>query len=238
MRKDFTSNSTSTQMKEPRPDGDLRKPRIAKCTNEQEIMDLMSSVRWEHIRMGISEAALSKKDSLVPALAYLAKHGCSENLGAQLKARGEQFKDIVAIIEAERMEARGEVGRSTMTLLIPAAVMEEIRASPDPRETAQQLRKRLENYDNAERAVVRKRAMEALGEIGTPAAIAELAKLLFCTMENKDMWAASILERAARENPAEVVPVLKEAIKAFMDRPVAGDILETLDGICERAGKA
>ena len=70
------SKKTEWNKVEIRLDGDLRKPRIAKCTNEQEIMDLMASVRWEHIRMGIAEAALSKKDSLVPALAYQIVRRC------------------------------------------------------------------------------------------------------------------------------------------------------------------
>jgi len=193
----------------PRLDGDLRKPRIAKCTNEEEIMNLMASVRWEHIRMGLMEAGIAKREALLPAIAYLAKHGWNDNLKALLTTRNEQFKDMGARMVLEKMEEQGKIGRSTMTLLIPAGIMAEIRGSGDPVKTAQDWRERLEAYEDAERAVVRKRAMEALGEIKTKAALMELAKLLEYGSENINMWADSILSRAARESPEEVLPILK-----------------------------
>jgi len=223
----------------PRLDGDLRKPRIAKCTNEEEIMNLMASVRWEHIRMGITEATLSKKDSLVPALAYLAKHGWNDNLSAQLNAREEQFKNIEARLIAEKLEEQGRIGRSTMSLLIPAYVMDEVRSSPDPRKTALEWREKLANLERLERRIIRKRAVEALGEIGTSAAIAELVKLLFCTEGNADMWAASALNHAASENPKEVIPVLRNEMKALGDGDGAEKAMQILNATCERVeGKA
>ncbi|MEW5996335.1 MAG: HEAT repeat domain-containing protein [Candidatus Micrarchaeota archaeon] len=217
-----------------REDGELRKPRATLGLDRQEVLDLMRGVRWEHIRRGIAEAALGKNHFFVQELAYLAKHGCSENLGAQLSAMREQFRGIEARLAIERMEAEGKVGGSTMSLLIPAVAMSEIRASPDPRATAMEWRERLAIQERVERRLTGKRAVEALGEIGSPAAIAELVKLLFCTDNNMDMWAASALNHAASENPEKVLPVLKEAIRGLAGRDDADKAVEILKAACGR----
>ena len=222
---------------EPRLDGDIRKPRVPKCGSEQEIMELLSGVRWERIRMGISEAAMRGKESLVPVLAYLAKHGWNDMLKNQSELRDDQFRNIVGVLAAEKMEQTGEVGKSRVMLMIPAHAMNTIRASADPRVAAQEFREKINMIENCERQVITKRAMEALGEMGCPAATAELVKLVFCS-SNNGMWAASVLERAARERPAEVIPVLKEGIKVYTGKPEADDGVDALAGICARAGKS
>lgn len=239
MRKDSSSNGVAVHLREPRPDGDLKKPRIMKCNDSQDIMNLLSGVRWEHIRLGIMEASLSRSDSLVPALAYLAKHGWNDMQRTQSEAREEQFKNIAAILLAERLEQEGKVGRSTVGLAIPHAVMTEIRGSADPARTAQELRERINAREKVERSITRKRAIEALGEIGTPAAIAVLVKMLSCAENNADMRAASALNHFASANPKDVPPVLKEAIKSLENRGEAEKVVQILEAACERIeGKA
>lgn len=221
-----------------REDGDFKKPRVAKCSSDQEVVDLLSSARWEHVKMGLMEAGMGKRESLLHAIAYLAKHGWNDNQKYLFEARNEQFRNVDARLVLERLEQEGKVGRSTITLLIPAAVMNAIRDSGDPIKTAQGWRERLESYDGAERAVVRRRAMEALAEIGTPSALAELGKLLLCKSDNKDLWAASILGRAARERPAEVVPILRKMAAELAAKPEYGEEEAVLKRICEVAENA
>lgn len=234
MRKDLPSNGTKWGSVHVREGGDLKKPRIPRCSSDQEALALMASARWEQIRMGIAEAALARKDSLVPALAYLAKHGCNDSLGGQLKERNGQFRNIEPMLFAERLERNGKVGRSTATCLIPAVAMNEIRASPDPRETANKWRKRLASEEMLERSITRKRAIEALAEIGTPKALAELVKLLRYETDNMDMRAASALSRAASSNPEGALPLLRR-MEAELDA-MGGAEKESgvLKAICER----
>jgi len=220
---------------EPRLDGDLKQKRVARCKDEHEVLDLLSSVRWEHIKMGLAEAGIRKSDALLPAVAYLAKHGWNDNLKALISTRNKQFRNMDARLVIERLEQEGKVSRSTMTLLIPAVVMDAIRDSGDPIKTAQEWRDRMEAYEQAERMVVRKRAMEALAEIGTPAALAELGKLLLCKSDNKDLWAASILGHAAGERPGEVVPVLRKMAEELAGRLEWEEEAALLEGICRRA---
>lgn len=222
---------------EPRLDGDLRQKRVARCKDEQEVLDLLSSVRWEHIKAGLLEAGIRKNDSLLPAIAYLAKHGWNDNLKAQVEAMKEQFGGITERLLMEKLEEQGKVGRSTVSLLIPAHIMRDIRGSADPVRAAQEWRDRLEMLEKAERAVVSKRAMEALARIGTPSALAELGKLLLCKVNNKYLWAASILAHAARERPGEVVPILKRMASELDGKPEYSEEADVLRRICERVGK-
>ncbi len=221
---------------EPRLDGDLKQKRVARCKDEQ-VLDLLSSVRWMDIKMGLLEAGMRKSESLLPAIAYLAKHGWNDNLKAQIEAMNDQLRNVEARLVIEKMEERGQVGRSTISLLIPAHIMENIRGSPNPGKTAHGWREKMDAYQKAERMVVRKRAMEALAEIGTPLALAELVKLLGCEYENICLWAASILGRAVRDRPEEVVPVLRRMAAELAAKPEYEEETAVLKRICEGVGK-
>jgi len=118
-------------------------------------------------------------------------------------------------------------------------VLNDVRDSPDPRKTAFEWRGRLANLENGERRMVRKRAVEALGEIGTLASLVELVKLTMCEEGNLDMWAAGALNRAASENPKEILPVLKRMAAELEGRDDTEKVVQILGIAYERAaGKA